>query len=89
MFTWYVPREASRDNKNLLTPKWAQEERNLERFILPAAWDREASDLLDVYSRLEGDGAGVLRPIVCQITGPKSSGKGTFARMLSNRLTTR
>ncbi|KAF9652762.1 hypothetical protein BDM02DRAFT_3183440 [Thelephora ganbajun] len=69
--------------------KWTQEERNLEGFVLPKAWDQGCSSLLDVYSHTDGDNSTVLRPIVCQITGPKSSGKSTFARMLLNRLATR
>jgi polynucleotide 5'-hydroxyl-kinase GRC3/NOL9 len=77
------------NSKNLLARKWTQQERNLEEFILPTAWDQEASHLLDGYSRLDGGSATIWRPIVCQITGPKSSGKSTFARMLSNRLATR
>lgn len=75
--------------KNLLTRKWSQQERNLEGFVLPTAWDQEASDLLDVHSCLDGGNTTVFRPIVCQITGPKSSGKSTFARILSNRLVMR
>jgi polynucleotide 5'-hydroxyl-kinase GRC3/NOL9 len=77
------------NNKNLLTRKWTQQERHLGRFALPMAWDQEASDLLDAHSRLDGGNFTALRPIVCQIIGPKSSGKSTFARMLSNRLATR
>jgi polynucleotide 5'-hydroxyl-kinase GRC3/NOL9 len=76
-------------SKNSMTRKWTQEERSIQQFVLPKTWDQEASDLLDACSRLEEGNAAVFRPIICQITGPKSSGKSTFARMLSNRLTTR
>ena len=87
--TWYLFCLIPPNSKNSLARKWTQQERNLEGFILPTAWDQEASHLLDAYSRLDGGSATVWRPIVCQITGPKSSGKSTFTRMLSNRLATR
>jgi polynucleotide 5'-hydroxyl-kinase GRC3/NOL9 len=75
--------------KILLARKSAQEERNIELFVLPKTWDQGASDLLDVCSRMDGGNPTILRPIVCHITGPRSSGKSTFAKMLSNRLVTR
>ncbi|KAI5863957.1 hypothetical protein GGS23DRAFT_604884 [Durotheca rogersii] len=51
----------------------------LQDLISPPEWNREIARLLDASSA---------RPCSVMITGPKSSGKSTFGKILANRLVT-
>ena len=52
----------------------------MQDLVSPAEWNKE-------IARLANDAAS--RPISVMVTGPKSSGKSTFGRLLANRLLTR
>ncbi|KAI2606746.1 hypothetical protein GGR54DRAFT_406973 [Hypoxylon sp. NC1633] len=59
----------------------------LQDLVSPPEWNREIARLVDASSS-EPISAMIKKPISVMVTGPKSSGKSTFGKILANRLMT-